>query len=364
MIDQTQIQYFLGAYTPQGYHSLYSELLPPHKAKSIYLLKGGLPQATDSLLRQLDSEAQARNYPTEQILSTANPNTLDALVIPSLQTAILDATAPHSLEPTNTGLIEHFINLDPCYNTQALQSIRDPLLTASQKYREANARILPCLTTAGELRETILNVVTTEKLTEKLTKRAKGILNREIKPKKSSPEIGTITQRFLSATTSQGRLSLHPTATLQATKIFQLWDSYHIAHALLLPLMTGAVNRGYHVTACLSPANPQRLEHLIIPELSLAFLTASPAQPIQTETDRKIRLETMIDSGLLKQNRARLRTYRKMYQALLDEVILILADNNSLQENLQALYQPHFNDSTLSQITKSLGEEIFQDKST
>lgn len=36
-----EIQYFLGANSPTGFYSLYSELLPPETASVIYILKGG-----------------------------------------------------------------------------------------------------------------------------------------------------------------------------------------------------------------------------------------------------------------------------------------------------------------------------------
>ena len=36
-----KIQYFLGAYTPAGFHSLYHELIPPKEAEAVYILKGG-----------------------------------------------------------------------------------------------------------------------------------------------------------------------------------------------------------------------------------------------------------------------------------------------------------------------------------
>lgn len=106
---------------------------------------------------------------------------------------------------------------------------------------------------------------------------------------------------------------------------------------------------------------PKRLEHLLIPELSLAFLSSSPSLPYEGEAYRKIRLETMLDSGLLKQNRSRLRTYRKMYLSLLEEMVHILADNKKIHDRLEEIYHPYVNFQAVSQIAKTLGEEIFQD---
>lgn len=363
MVDTSQIQYFLGADTPQGFHSLYGELFPKGQAQRIFILKGGPSCGSNQLLHQIDNEAQARGYKTQQILSVRNPSSLDGLVIPSLHIAIADGTSPHILEPNFPAVVEQYVNLADCYHNQSLEHQREEIISASLAHKEACKRITPCLSAAGELGETILSILTTEKLTQRLDKRAQGILNREVKGKspKSKGNVGTITQRFLSGNTGEGRIPLYHTASLQCEKIFHLWDSYQIAHGLLLPLMTGAVNRGYDVVACLNPMNPKRLEHLLIPELSLAFLSSSPSLPFEENCDRKIRLETMLDSGLLKQNRPRLRTYRKMYLALLEEIVSILQDNQKIYQELEALYAPSVDLDKVSLLTAQLGKEIFKD---
>lgn len=361
MIDTTKTQYFLGANTPEGFHSLYSQLLPTEEAKAIYILKGGPGCGKSTLLTQLATEAQARGYQIEEILCTQNPNSLDGLVIPDLKVAIADGSAPHVIEPTFSGLVERYVNLGDCYQKNHLQSRRQEVISCTKDYKDACNQIVPCLSAAGELGETISNILSTPKLAERLQKRATGIINREIKSK-SKKKPGKITQRFLSANSSHGRIALFHSATQNNDKIYHLWDSYGIAHGLLMPLLTGAINRGYDAIACLNPMNPQRLEHLILPELSLAFLSSSPSLPLVGEYYRKIRLETMLDSGLLKQNRSRLRVYRKMYHSLLEEIVHISADNQVIYNKLEELYKPFVNQDTLSALTASLGEEIFSDQ--
>jgi hypothetical protein len=49
------------------------------------------------------------------------------------------------------------------------------------------------------------------------------------------------------------------------TRIYELSDSYGLADAMLKQLAEGAVQGGYHVIACPSPFQPERLEHLLIP---------------------------------------------------------------------------------------------------
>ncbi|MFI3250603.1 MAG: hypothetical protein R3Y07_06545 [Eubacteriales bacterium] len=358
MVDTTKQQYFLGANSPDGFHSLYQQMVPPKDATAIYILKGGAGCGKSTLMRQLSAEAMARGIPVDEILCSGDPDSLDGVIFPTLKIAVADGTAPHVIEPQFAGVVERYVNLGECYDSQKLQEVRGELVDCMTHYSECCALTIPCLAAAGELGSTISSVLVTPKLEERLAKRASGILSREVKAK-GGQSVGSVTQRFLSGNTCKGRLSLLHTATNQCEKVYVLWDSYGIASHLLLPLLTGAVNRGYHVIACLNPMFPKQLEHLIIPELGLCFLSSTPSLPVEGEHFRKIRMETLLDSGLLHQNRSRLRIYRKMYHSLLEEVVATLAENKLIHDRMEEIYHPYVNFDLLSEFAKKLGEEIF-----
>ena len=79
-----EIQYFLGANSPTGFYSLYSELLPPETASVIYILKGGPGCGKSTLMRQVAQQAAQAGETVEYILCSADPDSLDAVVLPRL----------------------------------------------------------------------------------------------------------------------------------------------------------------------------------------------------------------------------------------------------------------------------------------
>ena len=93
------IQYFLGANSPSGFYSLYSELLPPETARAIYILKGGPGCGKSTLMRKIGARMEQEGLETEYILCSGDPDSLDALILPQLRTAIVDGTAPHVVVP-------------------------------------------------------------------------------------------------------------------------------------------------------------------------------------------------------------------------------------------------------------------------
>ena len=91
------IQYFLGANSPSGFYSLYSELLPPETAQAIYILKGGPGCGKSTLMRKIGERMEQEGLETEYILCSGDPDSLDALVLPRLRAAIVDGTAPQGV---------------------------------------------------------------------------------------------------------------------------------------------------------------------------------------------------------------------------------------------------------------------------
>ncbi len=114
-----------------------------------------------------------------------------------------------------------------------------------------------------------------------------------------------------------------------------------MAHIMLTHLLTAAVAAGHDVVACPSPMAPKRLEHLLIPGLSLAFLTSSPAMPYGKRPARRIRLDAMADGELMRRSKPRLRFSRKVSTALLDEAVSSLLQAKTIHDELEVLYNPH-----------------------
>ncbi len=203
MSQTYQIQYFLGANSPQGFYSLYDQLLPPETANAIYIIKGGPGCGKSTLMRQVAAQAAQAGETVEYILCSGDPDSLDGVVLPRLKAALVDGTAPHVIEPKYPGVVEQYVNLGVCYDREGLQAVREELQGCMRGYKEHYQRAYRCLGAAAEIREDVRDTLMTEELEAKLAKRARGILSRELKPRKTG-EAGAVKQRFLGAVTHKG----------------------------------------------------------------------------------------------------------------------------------------------------------------
>ena len=70
-------------------------LLEPEQAETIYILKGGPGCGKSSLMRRVAQAMEEKGASVEYIACSGDPDSLDAVVFPALNTAIVDGTAPH-----------------------------------------------------------------------------------------------------------------------------------------------------------------------------------------------------------------------------------------------------------------------------
>jgi hypothetical protein len=332
-------RYFLGANSPAGFYSLYDQLLDPAQASAYYILKGGPGCGKSSLMKRVGLQAEEAGYFVEYIHCCGDPNSLDGIYIPELRAAIVDGTAPHVIEPVYPGVVEQYINLGECYDKAGLGDVREEIMSCMAGYRDCFRRVYRCLGAASEIASDMRAILTTEALEQKAAKRARGILSREFKKGSSVP--GHVTQRFLSGVTHGGVVCRFDTVDTLCSRVYELSDTYGLAHLILSPILSGAVAAGYDVIACPSPMSPERLEHLLIPSLGLGFVSTSATLPYDNDPYRHIRLDAMADADVLHRSRARLRFSKKVSLALVEEGVDSLVQAHAMHEKLEELYNPH-----------------------
>ena len=339
MQAQPKVHYFLGANSPTGFYSLYDQLMDPEEAQELFILKGGPGCGKSSLMRRVGAAMEEHGLEVEYIDCSGDPDSLDAVIIPALKTAVVDGTAPHVVEPKYPGLVESYVNLGAYYDRAGLLTAKDDLKGCMKGYKGCYQRSYRCLTAAAQLAEDNRSLLLTEGLESKLARRAKGILSREMRGE--GEEEGRSVQRFLSGITWKGVLYNFDTVELLCNRIYELSDPWGLAHGMLVHLAAGAMASGRDVIVCPSPLCPDRMEHLLIPSLSLAFVSTTPANPWPHKPYRRIRVDAMADPDLTRRNRARLRFARKVSAALLEEAVDALAQAKEMHDRLEGFYNPH-----------------------
>ncbi len=356
MATEQKIKFFLGANAPTGFYSLYDQLIDPNQAEDIYILKGGPGCGKSSLMRRVGQTMEEHGLAVEYIVCSGDPDSLDAVLVPALKIAIVDGTAPHVVEPKCPGAVEHYVNLGACYNSGALKQIRQEIVSCMEGYQGCYKRAYRCLLAAAQIEEDVRTLLLTPAAETRLIKRARGILSREIK--KNGGEAGQAIQRFLGGITHKGVLCQYGTVDALCKRVYDLSDSYGLAHVMFTDLAAGAMAAGWDVIVCPSPMFPDRIEHLLIPALSLAFVSSTGSCHYEKHPHRRLRLDAMADQEVLHQSKARLRFSHKVAAALVEEAVSSLAEAKAMHDNLEALYNPHVNFDQVYRTAGDLTEQL------
>ena len=96
------VDFFLGATTPAGFKGYFAPLRR-EPGMQLVLLKSGPGCGKSTLMKRLARAAQEKDEPIQRIHCASDPDSLDGVVFLRQKRAIIDATAPHVVEPEAPG---------------------------------------------------------------------------------------------------------------------------------------------------------------------------------------------------------------------------------------------------------------------
>lgn len=248
-------------------------------------------------------------------------------------------TPAHVVEPKYPGAVDHYINLDAFYDTESLKAHKKTIIEIDQRHRLLMKRAGCCIKTAADMLDGLYEVLQTEEVQKAVYKRAKGIISREIK--NTNRKTGRISVRFLSAFSDQGNICRFDSIATQCRRVYVVENNLGFSDMLLSVIAEAAMNCGYDILLCLSPIMPDKIEHLMIPKLSLAFVSQTSEQKYSGPVYRHLKLDTHADHSILRTVRSRIRFGKKISQSLFDEAQSLLVEAKIVHEELDAVYNPY-----------------------
>jgi hypothetical protein len=332
------IHYFLCSNTCSGTYSIYDEIAKNDKTKFLYIIKGGPGCDKSGFLKVLGEGISKKGFVVEYIHCTQEPEGIDGIVVPELGIAYIDGTAPHILEAEYPGVTARYIDLDEFYDFAALAGKKELVKDIDAEYRSYRLRAFNFLSAASEIGREIYMPLLSDGISDTIMRRSFGICSREFSDKEKE---GKVTRRFLSAFTYEGVTSRFDTVKALCERVCIIDNDYGFAPLMLHQLMDCALKCGYDVVLCLSPLYPDVPEHLVIPELSLAFLSVAPETEYDGKTFKHVRLDALVDKEKYREVKHALREERKLYDALLEKARKNFLFAKGAFDNLEAVYRPH-----------------------
>lgn len=355
----TSPAFFLGANTPEGFYSLFSELYCPEKGWRLFILTGGPGTGKSSVLKRIAAEAEKRGLFCERIYCSSDPKSLDAVIIPRLKVSAADGTLPHAISPRFPGVSEKLVDLGAFRNDALLKEnsaeIIEKTLENSFEHKKCVGFMRAAAAAAADNRTLIAADVDMRKL------RSFAVSFSESLIKTGGSQSGKISRRFLSALTPEGKTVFYDSFNGMCENKTVLDDAYGVCAPVIIKILAErAVSAGLSVIECPCCMRSGKLpEHIIIPELSLGVFTANKHHPYDGERAKTVRCMRFCRPSFFREHRNRLSFNVRAQDEFTAEAVKKLQNAKRTHDGLEKYYIAAMDFDGVNEKAEDIIREIF-----
>lgn len=339
---------FAGSNGANGFHSFFQYIIG-EDARRVYLLKGGPGTGKSRLMKDVASALQAEGLALELFFCSSDSHSLDAFACPELGVAVMDATSPHAQEPELPGCRDELIALGDFWDGEKLAQDRDEIAAVGRVKARHFASAFRYFAAALALEENLAARAAggRREISGELT----AILEQIQSAERNGCPVGRARHLFASALTPEGYVS--EIASLSAgmhTYVLTGPPGSGQSEYLELMLRHGEL-AGLNVEVFHYPLRPERLLHLLFPELNLAVLTATELEPLHSVQGERI------CCGLERESTPDARD-RQLFRELVDLGVGELRQAQHAHAAVEELYAVAMDFGAVEQLRERLKAEI------
>ncbi|WMJ82821.1 hypothetical protein ACS3UN_01735 [Oscillospiraceae bacterium LTW-04] len=342
MIKTHLTRFYLSANTPLGFVSRLNMLCDADRFSRILLLKGGTRKRRAELISFAAKAADAAGHCVHLVASVDSASAPEAAYWGD--TALIDSAHPHVIEPRYPGVVEEILWLGDCFDTEKLRQNKPTIIALTDKEERLREQSRRYLCAADALCNDNYRIALEATNLEKIERQADRIADKAFKGQKSVEEVRIY---------SDGYQLLPELSSMDNIKnVVLLEDEYGPSSGLLLKaLHKRALNCNCHVICGYSPLAPfERLEQLIFPELSLAFLTANERLMVTCEPQRIINARRFTNKEILATHKNRIAFNRKAARQMFQQSHSLLKSAQKVHAQLELFYDGALDQARFNQL--------------
>ena len=328
--------FFMGAISAGGYRSNLKNIYNADKGWHAYLIKGGAGMGKSTLMKGVARALGEQGIDHIAIPCPSDPNSLDGVVFPSAKVSIMDATAPHIVNPIFPEVCEVTVNLGQYCRRHQLTGYKEQIINATKENKIMYERAYRYMSAASALIGDSFRVAAEHTDMAAAARYGTRIAEGHM-PKKAYT--GNEITAFLSGVTCQGHLFLSKTIDDLCHKIYVFEDEQGAAsRAFMSAVRITALNRGYNIITCMCPFAPdEKPEHIIVPELKLAFTTQN-RYLYQDRPVRRIHARRFTNTAGLAACRQRLSFNRRGAAELIEGACRAVQKAKQIHDSIEGYY--------------------------
>jgi DNA replication protein DnaC len=327
--------FFPGGNTSCGFYSFYQYIINQDTAKRKICIKGGPGTGKSSLMKNIGNFFVNRGYDIEYHHCSSDNNSLDGVVIKGLEVALIDGTAPHIVDPINPGAVDEILNMGQHWNEEGFKQDRVSIIETNKEIKNTFERAYRFIGASKLIHDDWSN------FNKKALNHSKLLLLEEdLKDKifsNSLPKtLGTDRHLFATAFTPNGIVTFIENLSQCCNKIHVLNGGPGTGKTEVLNFIyKEALRRGFFIEVYHDPLIPERIEHIIIPELKTAITTSNEINN-KKFTGTQIFMENLVDHSKIDNNE--LVQSKENFYNLLNKGLSIISSAKNLHDELEKYY--------------------------
>lgn len=320
------ISFFMGANSRRGFYSLFDTA-----SGTVSVVKGTSGSGKSTLLKSLCKDG------CERILCSSDHSSLDGVICGDR--SVFDGTAPHVCEPSATGKYILMPQSD-------LSAHKDTLLNIKKSIKQDYDAAYTLISSAAAARDAVRDIFLSAFSGERFLRRAGNILKREKAP------AGKTRYRFLDSISADGFVCLNSTVAELADRIIEVEDTFGLSEGFFTILKEGF--EGTDAIICPSPLDPLKTRHIILPSLSLAFVTSDELCKYSGTVSRVLRETAYINKEALACRKFEIKLLKNLEETLLQSAYKHLRSAKDKHMELEAVIRPHLDINAINRLIESM----------
>lgn len=346
---------FPGANSSKGSYPLFDNIIPKN-VNRIFCLKGGPGVGKSSLMKKIGKEFIEKGYDVELFYCTSDPSSLDGVLIKKLGVVLLDATAPHIVDPKNPGAIDEIVNLGNYWDLEELVKSKNEIVKCNKEIGDSFKRAYRFLKASEpiyfDIEEKYKDCMDFGKINE-LTEKIIDELFRNIN---STGEYIKERHLFGTAITPIGCIDYTDSILSQVDKVYYLNGEIGTGRTTFLKkIYKKAVEKGMCVEVYHYPLIPEKIETILIKDLNLGITTSKIF-----EGNNEINLKECINNSKLINYEKDINFDKNIFDELISYAILNLKRAKAQHDVIENYYIPNMNFDEIEELKNQLIKRILK----
>lgn len=298
--------------------------------------------ASPLFFKRMAESVRQRGVSVEYHHCSADPDSLDGIVLVELGVAFIDGTSPHVVDPEYPGAVDEIINFGQFWDARGIQDHKKTIIRLRGHIKDAYKRAYRYLGAARQAFSEIETVHQSALEHGVLNQMAATLVEELLSERWIAGRPGRTRHLFGSAITPAGPRNYLETLIGPARRKVVITGRPGTGKATLVEKVAAhAMERGYAIECFHCPFDPEKTQHVLIPEIDTAITTSVAPHVWSGAVDMIVDTDDALDLSCVERHQDRICTADDLYQNLFTAAVQALGEARQAHGELETYYIPH-----------------------